>query len=70
MTETEQIQKEGKRGATGRSRGGETVIMIYCIKRESIFNKGWCSIDLPSGQHGGGIFSTEVPSSKMTPVCV
>ena len=26
-----------------------------------------CTIELPTGQSGGGIFSVEVPSSKMTP---
>lgn len=72
MTETEWTQKGGGWGASGRSRGRGNCNhdMIYCMRKESIFNKEGCPIDLTTGQYGGDIFSTEVPPSKMTLVCV
>jgi hypothetical protein len=30
---------EGRRGGTGKSRRRETIVSIYCMRKQSIFNK-------------------------------
>lgn len=43
-------------------------LLAYSMKDHHCTRK--CTTDLPTGQSGGGIFSIEVPSSKMTLIFV